>query len=300
MSGKISEILNNVLSMIPNEEVSNSSYLIDKSSLFELVNLIGEVSLAEESHFGYITYHDSYQHPYYYAKASFVLIYNKLYVDTVDKLVYTGVDTSDPDLRQIRINDYKHNFHIFFDYKSPSEKTVIFRITEKVGKNTELSELLHQYRVEYYRNRHKANEYYHRYKVLRTLSEIERNHYFYYTNPTLMFINDDVINLKGYPLFAISKKYNNIKGVVNEFGQFIITEKDKKLQSREYYISLKPHPLDYDELEKIQKAIRAVYLPGVVLGGVYINSSKEIWIVVTSHIKLTEDCTIYWTAEYFG
>lgn len=266
------------------EKIDNNSYIIPEKNITEFLGLIKDITITEDSHFGLLSYRFASKYPYCYGKASFIIEDNRIYIRGNHELslVYTGCTISDPAFKNLRINDYGDHLQLLFDYLingSYAKKCFIFDIG-RTCTNDSISKEIQQFRVNFNLNRkEEAEGHLLTAEMLSCANDalLSSLHSCITARKLLEAKGTTARFPEGSAVYILDKVRLNKTGKINNANQ-VILEGGKTLSLNACDVSLKPYPLDYSTLKRIQNTICAVSIPYLMLNNVYYTKKGNIVI----------------------
>lgn len=272
------------------EKMSSNSFIVPPELYNEILSLIRNVSITDSSHFGKISYFLADKYPYRYKNASFAVRNNKVYIISGDTWDYTGCRLEGDDtFRGIRINLCGGYIHVLFDYCVDGNyaiKTLSYEIgNKKISGNSQISETIRKYRINYYCSPKEARDAYR--DLLFLLRTEEKN--FYMRLLSFESYEKNISFPEGAPVYVLSDKYFNKVGTV--LGNGSVDIGNKRAISGSLLCSLSPHPFDYITLSKLQNAIRSVDIPSIIVESAFVTDAdtETVWIYCHFRDLLTVD-----------
>ena len=257
--------------------IGSDSFEIPEENIPAFLECLKDVILTEQSHVAGLDYNLAYSHGYCYGRGSFCVKDNRVFVICNGKETYTGCNLSDGEFDTLRIN-YCHNgsFEMLFDYLIDgrySEKCLIFSVGEKTVVNTRTAEELQLFRHNYFAgNDREAIKHLTRAKTLSYVEDIGDS---CWGSPTS---NNIEHNSSMFPtdanIYVLGEKHQNSYCTVIDRNTAIVAGGRQEVRLEKCKVSLRPHPFHYKKLKKLTSIIKAVFVPFLMLEGVYFEAGS--------------------------
>lgn len=263
------QILKQILDNVKHKEISNGSYAINnEDDIREALSFIKNVNVADNSHFGSLSYWVADKNPYIYKNAGFCVEEHKVYVETPDGRIYTGLRLDDKNFDGMRINDYGDYFGLLFDFRingAFSSKCYRFDVYITGVKNNEVSLDIQKYRELLHTDPEAAESHLDKAHILMFETQGVRDDF--------CLVNDEHIIFEGAEIYYCDKSAFNKKAVVVD-GVIDVGGKNK-YYPRSIICSLSPHPFPFKVLQQIQGFIKNLPIPKPLIKGFYYYEQQE-------------------------